>query len=302
MSKSRTSLQQPSLDLGLDFEPAKPGKAGKLELPFEDLVDIALESTARPAVIGNPLDLDSCPSLPKPSAYIQIIDDDNRLRLEERKLFNVLLAESWERMFDSRTPGPFSAPAVKLRRAIGQATQRGNARLRDSLDRLLTTRVRFPQLREDGSIAEASTTLISFRSLTPRDGLVQWDFYPALRPYLASPGRWARLHLHICARFRSRHALVLYEQLSLLVNRNYPIWNESVEMLREILGCSAASAANWWNLENDVLRPALAEINRISDIRVTMEPLLEGGRSAARVRFTVERAPEPNIGAIGGLR
>jgi hypothetical protein len=245
---------------------------------------------ARPGVTGDPLDLSTDPTVPKPLSAIEVIEPDSGLRLEDRKLFNLLLALSWDRLTERRSEKPFSAPAADLRRSMGQATRNDNRRLRESLKRLMRTLVTFPRLMEDGRTNEAIAPLLAFGSIPKGAGLVEWDFHELIRPHLAAPCIWARLHLEICAAFRSKYGLILYEVLSLRAGRQWPIWTVPVDELRRYMGV-ADRLEGWGSLERRVIAPAVAEVNRLARFRA--EYSVERARSSRRVetvRFRVLRS------------
>lgn len=264
-----------------------PPTKDAVQVPLDLVFEVAGPDFNRPAVLGDPLANGTAVSFPKPSAHIEIVDPNGELRLEDRKLYNLLLAVSWGPLGEGAA-GPFSAPALQLRRRIGQESERCNRRIKESLDRLLTTMVRFRKRMPDGQIGEAATTLLSYRAISPRSGLVEWDFHPALRPYLERPSRWARLNLDTCALFRSKYSIVLYEQLSLRKELDFPIWNAAIEELRICFGIPNDRYGFFSQFRQSVLEPALAEVNAHARFHAEMEVLDDPiTRKPARVRFTV---------------
>lgn len=260
---------------------------GIQQLPLDLVFELAPAESNRPEVLGDPLAAGTSASFPKPSAHIEIVDLDGDLRLEDRKLYNLLLAVSWGPLGRGET-GPFVAPALQLRRRIGQESERSNRRIRDSLERLMKTVVKFRKRMPDGQIGEAATTLLSYWAIGPRDGLVEWEFHSALLPYLERPSRWARLNLDTCARFHSKYAMVLYEHLSLRKEMDFPIWNASIEELRTFFGVPADRYTFFSQFRQSVLDPALAEVNQHARFRAEMEVIKDGATGRpARVRFTV---------------
>ena len=261
-------------------------KQAVTQVPLELVFELAPPEFNRPEVVGDPLAHGTSVSFPKPSAQIEIVDPHGELRLEDRKLYNLLLAVSWGPLGRGE-PGPFTAPALQLRRRIAQEGERSNRRIRESLDRLLTTMVRFRKRMPDGQIGEAATTLLSYRAIS-RHGLVEWDFHPSLRPYLERPSRWARLNLETCSKFCSKYSIVLYEQLSLRKEMDFPIWNASIEELRICFGIPADRYKFFSQFRQTVLEPALAEVNAHARFCAEMEVLNDSlSGKPGRVRFTV---------------
>jgi hypothetical protein len=251
----------------------------------------------RPAGSGDPLDPSTDPTFPKPKGQIEIVETGSGLTLADRKLFNVLLALSWEKLADpvARLP-PFRAPAALLRRAIGEEAEHDNARLRASFDRLMSCRVLFPYESADGTLKEGGAPLLSFRALPKGAGAAEWSFPLELRPMLAEPGAWARLHLTVCARFQSKYALTLYELLSVRANLRAPAWRVTVDELRALLG-ARDKLPNWRHFERRVLEPAVYEVNELSPLAVAygLERDTGRGRRVVAVAFTIARKDLPAL-------
>lgn len=266
-------------------------------------------SFARPKLSGDPLDLRTDPTLPKPLFYTEMQDIEGRLGLEERRLFNVLLAVSWEDLVQGAGRNePFSAPAIAIRRAAGQGGQKDNRRLRSALRTLQEAPVRLarghlerggerigredndlvagaqPGSRLDQSAAQEasrdvdqriggrarpgggmygsgeqggsetrslgpeenprsrSETLLAFACLTEDGRTVEWGFSREMMEVLARPQRFARVRLAICARFRRKYGLALYEALSAYVERDHPVLRAEIGLLQAMMGVRSAGA------------------------------------------------------------
>jgi len=247
----------------------------------------------RPKAKGDPFDVRTEPTVPKPRCVIEAIEPMKGLRLEDRKLYNVILALSWDRLQDPAASGGFSAPAIALRRAIDRKTAVDNQRLRDSLCRLERTKLSFPRLRLEGAPCEETMPLVSWAFLPKGGRMAEWDFPPAIRRDLAAPPVWTQLHLAACARFKSKYALLLYERLSLRRNLRHPVWRVSVDELRAQLGASQR-LAGWDPLRRRVIEPALVQIATYTPLEVSMEPRsAPGSRLVTEIVFTVGVRSEP---------
>lgn len=272
---------------GREFAPRKKGvRAGA--------------SVSRPRITGDPLDLESDPSLPKPAVVIDVMEGAEPLHLFDRKLYNVLLALSWEGLSDPTFNGPFAAPAAALRRATGQRTATDNVRLRESLDRLRMTTVLFPRLMGDGRIGETATSLLSMRTLPFNGGLVEWNFDPVLRPHLSNPKVWSRISLRACATFRSKYSLVLYELLSLRAGLRGRFWDVDVDELRRLCG-SGSKFKDFNSFLKRVIEPAVAEINAKCHFTTEFQPVkARFSNKIEKVSFAMKGegpASRPGVGA-----
>lgn len=259
---------------------------------------------ARPRVTGNVLDLSTDPTLPKPRTQIEVMETGNGLTLADRKLFNVLLAYSWDKLSDPEAPlPPFRASTADLRRAIGDDTESNNVRLRQSFDRLMQTLVRFPYWSEaDQQLKEGGSPLLAFRALPRGSGFAEWEFPPKLRPLLAKPGAWARIHLAICAQFSSKYSLALYELLSLRANLREPRWEVTLDDLRESLGC-ADKMPNYAHFQRRVLDPAVSEINELSGLVIDYQELRSHGRGrkVEKLLFDVKKKSNSELVATARI-
>ncbi|WP_035705999.1 replication initiation protein [Niveispirillum irakense] len=258
----------------------------------------------RPRISGNVLDLSTDPTLPKPRTQIEVVETGNGLTLADRKLFNVLLAYSWDKLADADAPlPPFRASTADLRRAIGDDTESNNVRLRQSFDRLMQTLVRFPYWSEaDQQLKEGGSPLLAFRALPRGAGYAEWEFPPKLRPLLAKPGAWARIHLAICAQFSSKYSLALYELLSLRVNLREPRWEVTIDDVRESLGCGD-KMPNYAHFQRRVLDPAVSEINELSGLTIGYTEIRSHGRGrkVEKLIFDVKKKSNSDLVATARI-
>lgn len=247
----------------------------------------------RPEATGDPFRLDTDPTVPKPRGTIEIIETGGGLTLSDKKLFNVILAHSWDKLADATAAlPPFRAATADLKRAIGEETEHSNARLKSCFDRLMSVRVEFPYLSSDGEVKEGGAPLLSFRALPKGKGYAEWSFPAELRPALAEPSAWARIHLAVCTSFSSKYALALYELLSVRVNLREPDWEVDIDTFRQLLSVKNTSAnKNFGILQREVLERAVREVNELSAIECSYTPIRSPsrGRPVVALRFTIRK-------------
>ncbi|MDE1150021.1 MAG: replication initiation protein [Azospirillaceae bacterium] len=231
--------------------------------------------------------------MPKPRGTIEIIETGGGLTLSDKKLFNVILAHSWDKLADATAAlPPFRAATADLKRAIGEETEHSNARLKSCFDRLMSVRVEFPYLSADGEVKEGGAPLLSFRALPKGKGYAEWSFPAELRPALAEPSAWARIHLAVCTSFSSKYALALYELLSVRVNLREPDWEVEIDAFRQLLSVKNSSAnKNFGILQREVLERAVREVNELSAIECSYTPIRSPsrGRPVIALRFTIRK-------------
>ena len=161
-------------------------------------------------------------------------------------------------------------------------------RIKDDLKKL-TTRyfVRFPDK------SEWSVSWFSDVGIVPLSGTVYVKFHEKMAPYLFElVNRYTQYQLYEVLVFKNKYSIRLYE-----IIRSYITQDElrkgtekeitlKIKELRELL-CTPQYEL-WNDLNRFCIRPAIEEINKLSDIiKVEYEPLKAGGRSYDKVRFTV---------------
>lgn len=221
----------------------------------------------------------------KPAALLGAQLPHDGAALCDLKLLNVLLACAAKQLAADQAPTRFTAPAVLLRRAIGQRSSRNNLRLRKSLDRLAKPVV-FPDL---GSTGVQVAPIQHWRM----DGaeVVEWMFPPSFISVLSAPAKWAWIDLKLCARFTRRAALVLHEQLRLVAGRNWPSVTFDVQRLREMLTLGP-SAERGSDLLGKTIKPAIKEIERLASMKVEIQIGRERRhRTLQKITFRVAASP-----------
>lgn len=247
----------------------------------------------RPRVHGEPLGCTEDCYVPLPYDLIPPLTSARDLASEDKKLFTALLAISWSRLDAQRDPAtlsPLRAPARRLRRVVGQSGERKNHRLRGSLERLATVQV-IPM--SEGVAGRLVPLLSDYRvARTPDGDEVTWRFDDAVNAVCAYPYRWSFLNLRFCRSFRRKCTMDFYMRLAGMADLARRSWEIDVTDLRAWLGMSDGYR-DWHDLNRWAIRPAVDEINKNSDIRVSAKAGPEPwGRTIRKVVFTVETTVE----------
>ncbi len=126
------------------------------------------------------------------------------------------------------------------------------------------------------------------------DNEVKYSYSAALRHYLAYPDIYARIQLSIEKRLNSKYSLALYEIAAayyiLSRKRGVTQWYD-VDTLRNLLGCGNEQAYKTYRaLSQLVLTPAIAEIEKKTDLRLEIEKQTRG-RKITHIRFQIYAAP-----------
>ena len=215
------------------------------------------------------------------------------LTLHDRRVLNLLIRCAGSQIADDRD---HVIPMRELR-----STHKGGERVRDSIERLMTTLVLIPTKDSRGKKATRRTTLLSDTTTTDDEdnplGEVRYGFSPTMREILKKSEYWGRIKPHVMFAFTTKYALALYE--SLCLRRNLTISEQTfpVEEFREMLGVGVDKLKNFPQLKQSAIAPAIDEINALSDFNVEVEPLRQGGQERGkltgfRVRWEVKEPAE----------
>jgi hypothetical protein len=208
----------------------------------------------------------------KPAELIDIREISDGLTLSDRRIYNLLLADAWDNINQ-----PVLHP-IRLHELRG--TDKDNARPRDSLRRLMKVVIAFDVV-EDGIKREVLTQLLGPCKLDHNpQGLAYYTFPEPIRAAVESSTVFARLRRDLLCQFRSKYALSLYEMLQKRINLSFKTSEDfTIEDLRQKLGVEKSLYPAYQSLNLRVLKPAILEVNGISDVECSIEPILEGRKT-----------------------
>lgn len=224
-------------------------------------------------------------SMIKPGELIDVLD--MALTLNDRRIYNLLIANAWDKISEDAT------------HCIGKADLRGNheggERLTDSIDRLMRTIVRV-RVVQDGRPAIMKVTLLS-RTTEHDDaaGLLYYRFDADLRRIILDSRVFGRLRKEVMFAFTSKYALALYEIGEKRRNMQFR-WSEIFELgeMRELLGVTAGELTTYGNLNAWCLKPAAKEVNDLADFYVAFRPV-KAGRKVTAVQLAWWRKNEDEL-------
>lgn len=207
----------------------------------------------------------------KPSELIEV-KGAAKLTLADRRLFNTLLHHAFgpDLATENRR---FEIPVSELR-----DTHDSNDRLVQSIEALMTTVVTMQ--RADGSTDRVQ--LLGWNNLAdPRrqHGLLKYSIPPELAVLLRDSTVFAKLELEVLRAFTSKYALALYEAVARRVRLQH-IFTErfSLDDFRDLLGVEPDKLTTFGNLNQFAIKPALTEVNALSDFIVSIVPEKIGRR------------------------
>ncbi|MGH1414373.1 MAG: replication initiation protein [Pelagimonas sp.] len=216
---------------------------------------------------------------------VAAIHVSGKLSLLQRKLSNVLLLNAYDTLV---TQGSHRIDARTLCLMIGYNSN-DTETLKTALRGLAETVAEWDMLDDKGRQEWGVSALLSYAKL--RDGICEYAYSPALAEKLHDPKVFALINLNIQRQFTGGHALALYENCFRFVNTGSTGWWE-LEVFRRLMGVDGSDYyKSYKQLNAKVIKPAVAEVNKVSDIIVTPE-IRKMGRSVSGLRFKIKRNPQ----------
>src|SRR6266851_6307453 len=219
----------------------------------------------------------------KHSAAIQI---SSHITLLQRRMWNVLLANAYDEL---STEEKHDIRITELIRVL-EFDSKNDGYLKEALRALVGCRVEWNILDKDGENEWGIATLLAGARIVR--GVCTYTYEPMLRERLHNPSMYARVSLSMQNRFESKHAQALWE-LCLDYLGNGREYGETpyipVDELRKLLGQAQTQYTQEFKIFNRFsLKPAIAEINRISDFCVSIDYQRQG-RKVTAVKFKIRR-------------
>jgi len=224
----------------------------------------------------------------KPGELIDVLD--MALTLSDRRIYNLLIANAWDKIGEDTTHC--------IAKADLRGTHEGGERLADSIDRLMRTIVRV-RVMQDQRTAVMKVTLLS--QTTEHDdaaGLLYYRFDADLRQIILDSRVFGRLRKEVMFAFTSKYALALYEIGEKRRNLQFR-WTEVFDLgeLRELLGVKPDELMTFGNFNAWCLKPAAKEVNGLADFSVAFRPV-KTGRKVTGVQLAWWRKSEDELRAV----
>lgn len=225
--------------------------------------------------------------------HIGAVHISNPLSLLERKISNVLLRNAWENLLDQ------DVHTISIR-ALGDAAgfdSKNVGALKASLSSLVETTVTWNILSRDRKNVWGKSSILASVQIIDGTGICEYSYPPHLRNLLRNPNIFARLNLLIQRQFDSKYSLAMWEyasgELALAgledegMGQGHMTDWIAVEALRHILGSENPAYAEYRVFNREVLRPAIAEVNRVSNLAITDTEARREKRKITALRFAI---------------
>jgi hypothetical protein len=202
------------------------------------------------------------------------------LALSDLNLFNYLLQRSYKRLQDS------PVHQIPVQDALDYLRLSGTGRLHESLERLGKVNIEIDYVDDENAAHRVGAHFLSFDVSRAENGILHYAFDPILLEFLKEPKVYALLSLPKARSFRSPYALKLYETMLMYYKRFSPVWEVTVDELREFFSVTDTHA-RFDNFRRKVIDAAVREVNDLAEFEVTVEYLKGGvGGKVVQLRFT----------------
>jgi len=214
------------------------------------------------------------------------IHTDGQLSLLQRKLSNVLLLNAYDELL---TKPEHEIDEKTLCAMLGYDSN-DRAPLKSALKALAAVQAEWDILDDSGGELEwGVASLLSHAVLSK--GRCRYGYAPTLAEKLYNPDIYASINMSIQRRFKSGHALALYENCYRFKNVGSTGWWD-IQLFRRLLGIGDSDYyKSFKHLNAKIIKPVTKEINKSSDIQITPE-FKKQGRSISEIRFLISPNPQ----------
>ena len=221
----------------------------------------------------------------KASPAIQI---QSRISLLQRRAWNVLLANAYNELPDKDI---HRVSVVELAAKLGFGD--GNQEyLKEVLESIVDCKVEWNVLNKDNKQVWGIAGLLA--SVEIEEGVCSYEFPKPLRLKLHNPRVYAKLNLRLQNRFTSRYALVLWEVCFDYFDADRGKGETPfipLETFRELMGVEADEYTTFKSLNQWVIKPAMKEINDLTNYHVEVEQK-RLGRRIGELKFRITKVKQ----------
>ena len=221
----------------------------------------------------------------KASPAIQI---QSKISLLQRRAWNVLLANAYNELPDKDI---HSVSMVELAAKLGFDS--GNQEyLKDVLRSLRSCEVEWNLLNKDNKQVWGIASLLASAEI--ENGICTYGFAPHLRLKLHNPRVYAKLNLRLQNQFTSRYALILWEVCFDYFDTDRDQGETPfipLETFKTLMGLEETDYPVFKVLNQSVIKPAIKEINALTDYHVEAESK-RLGRKISELKFRIKRVKQ----------
>ena len=221
----------------------------------------------------------------KASPAIQI---QSRITHLQRRAWNVLLANAYDELPNKDI---HRVNVTELAKKLG-FNSHNEDHLKETLEALVDCTVKWNVLGKDKKERWGVAALLAFAEIT--NGVCTYGFAPHLRQKFYNPRIYTKINLSLQNQFTSRYALILWEvcfdYFDIARNEGETPFI-ALETFRELMGLEAGEYPVFKVLNRDVIKPAIKEINALTNFHIEVENR-RFGRKIAELKFRISRIRE----------
>jgi hypothetical protein len=257
---------------------------------------------------------------PKPGEMIDMVGT-HALEASDRAILNILYRHAHDSGRLGEPGAKWEIPLSIVREAF--SNHESGDRLKDSLKRLKSVVVSVSYIdQQAGQKPEQRvviTGLFAFFDISAtqleKRATLRYQLPPELVPIIAQSGYWGRIKAEIVCSMTSKYAMALYEQVQLRASVNRCVETIEIKRFWEMIGVPPGAYERGNNFLQFVIRPALLEVNGLSDMGVAIELERRHPRAAVHAvtmswwpkegdefRTAMQERNRPKVGRMARLR
>jgi plasmid replication initiation protein len=229
--------------------------------------------------------------------HVAAVHSSNNLSLLERKIANVLLYVSFPKLKKEK----YHYITIAKLKSLLSFNSKNTKVLKEAIQSLQRTTIELNLLNDKVSTEGLEEGLFSIQLLglfqVVEAGTIKYSYPEELIDLLSNPAIYAKINLPVQAKFRSSYSLALYENCVRF--RGLPYTKDfDIKTFRKLMGVEEGKYEIFRDFNRRVLTPAVTEINRCSDIRITPD-ITRVGRRVRSIKFVLgERPIKKRIGQV----
>lgn len=212
------------------------------------------------------------------------------LSLVGRKLVNVLLLNAYDNLARHRE---HTIPVPLLCDLIGWESSGNIDSLKEALRQLASTPIEFDLFNRDGKPKWDITAMVAHAQI--EGGVCRYEYSKFLSEKLSDPEMYSIINIGVQREFKGAYSLALYENcLRFRGTDSGSTGYWPIATWRKVLGASAPLYDEFKFFSSKVIKPAVDEINKVSDLIVEPE-YQRKGRFVTDIRFLVKDNPQRSL-------
>ena len=203
----------------------------------------------------------------------------------QRRAWNILLANAYNELPEKDI---HSVSVAELAAKLGYESNDLDY-LKETLEALGACQVKWNLLNKDKKEKWGFANLLASADI--ENGICTYSFAAHLRPKLHNPRIYSKLNLRLQNRFRGQYALILWEVCFDYFNTDRGTGETPfipLQTFRELMGIEADEYRTFKALNQTLIKPAINEINALTDYHVEVEHK-RIGRKVAELKFRITR-------------